>query len=495
MQTTTKNARTFPVARIHPRQRGLPVEVTLIAQLDRGGGDRLIEDASARQRGHENFVDALDEPSTRIGGVDLGNGDATSLYTFAVGTEGHPFHRHAGHRVFTAISGGAGARLRFSTASTERIARDPHAFVAELHHVDVPPDSVFVVRFGGGVWHQFLPLGPGSKHPALFALSCHTNELGGDLAPALRRRVLDGAASIPALTELLPAAVRSLLDGPSFDAARVPTTVLSLGAPPRPTDLRGALRRRIAAAFARLRRPHVPRAHGGEASVRELDALPADSLLRTQFADAPVHEDTFERVVASGTFATASASTVLAAILAGFLESRPRGVSRLMAFRNVLVKPLGLRTSPLGCPASSLLSATAQTRFAGRFPVLAQRVDAADARAEVILGADDRHLAFRSCVGVERLPDGRMRCTLGTRVRTRNGFGRFYMALVDPVHRSYVAPAMLGQAVDHAAGALAGASSTAENGESDGSPGVSMGACKLPLPVLVSTRASASARA
>lgn len=494
MRTTTKKAPTFPVARIHPREGGLPVEVTLIAELGRGGGDRLIADASALQSRHENFVNALDEPSTRIGGVDLANGDATSLYTFAVGTGGHPFHRHAGHRVFTAVSGGAGARLRFSTASTERIARDPLAFFAELHHVDVPPDSVFVVRFGGGTWHQFLPLEPGSGHPALFALSCHTNELGGDLAPEQRRRVLDGAASIPALTELLPASVRSLLEAPSFDASRVPTTVLSLSAPPRPTGRRGALRRRIGAALARLRRP---RARCGRASgdrVRELEAVPADSLLRTQFADARVHEDTFERVVASGAFATASASAVLAAILTGFLENRPLAVSRLMAFRNALVKPLGLRTSPLGCPASSLLSAAAQTLFAGRFPVLAQRVDAADARAEVILGADDRHLAFRSCVGVERLPDGRMRCTLGTRVRTRNGFGRFYMAVVDPVHRSYVAPAMLGRAVDHAVGASGSASSAAENGQFVHPDGGSMRPCRNAQPPRPSTRACASAR-
>ena len=469
--------------------------MTVIAQLGPGGGDRLIDDASARQRAHENFVDALDEPSTRIGGIDLAKGDATSLYTFAVGANGHPFHRHAGHRVFTAISGGAGARLRFSTASTGQIAHDPHAFVAELNHVDVPPDSVFVVRFGGGVWHQFLPLRPGSTHPALFALSCHTNELGGDLAPELHRRVLDGAASIPALTELLPAAVCALLDDPSFDATRVPTTVLALNAP---ADQRAAWRRglgRVGAVLARVRRPRGSGGVGDTPRVRELDVVPEASLLRTQFADLPVHEDLFELVVPSGTFATASASAALAALLTGFLESRPHGVSRLMAFRNVLVKPLGLRTSPLGCPVSSLLSATAQVTFAGRFPVLRQRVDTADARAEVILGADDKHLAFRSCVGVERLPDGSMRCTLGTRVRTRNGFGRFYMAVVDPIHRGYIVPAMLRQAVDHAVGTLKGGSLTAENGELAASAGVSIAVCTTPNPAIASTRASANAHA
>lgn len=498
MQATTNNAVTFPAARIHPRGGGLPIEVTLIAHLGCGAGDRLIDEASVRQRAHEHFVDALDEPSARIGGVDFAEGDATSLYTFAVGANGHPFHRHVGHRIFTAISGGAGARLRFSTASVERIARDAHAFVAELHHVDVPPDSMFVVRFGGGVWHQFLPLRPGSAHPALFALSCHTNELGGDLAPELRRRVLDGAASIPALTELLPAVVCELLESPSFDATQVPTTVLSLSMPPRSAVQCTVWHRalgRIGAALARILPLRTQFGRDGDGCARQLDCVPEASLLRTQFADAPVHEDSFELLVPPSTIATASASTVLAALLAGFVESRPRGVSGLMAFRNVLVKPFGLRTSPLGCPVSSLLSATGQDTFADRFPVLVQRVDAADTRAEVILGADDKHLAFRSCVGVERLSDGGMRCTLGTRVRTCNGFGRFYMAVVDPIHRGYIVPTMLRQAVDHAVGTLGGGSLMAENGESTGSVDGSIAACTVPNLAIVSIRACASVRA
>lgn len=453
MTATNSSPHTFSTARLRPRGGGLPVEVTLIAPLDRGAGDRLISDASARQRRHESFVDALDEPSARIGAADFANGDATSLYTFAVGANGHPFHRHTGQRMFTAIAGGAGARLRFSTASDEQIERDPRAFVDAMHHVDVPADCLFTVRFGGGAWHQFVPLRPGAAHPTLFALSCHANELGGELAPDLRRRVLAGEVNIPALTELLPAAVRSLLDSTEFDATRVPTTVLSLGAAsePRPGRLRAAFRT-LRAAFGGLLLSRGAREEGneGERSVSELAAVPEDSLLRTQLTGAHVVEDTFELLAAPGEFATASASAVLEATLAGFLRNRPLGVSRLMAFRNALVAPLGLRTSPLGCPVSSLLSEACGQTFAGRFPVLAQRVDAADTRAEVILGADDKHLVFRSCVGVERLADGRMRCTLGTRVRTRNAFGRFYMAAIDPVHRGYIAPAMLRRAVEHA---------------------------------------------
>ena len=126
-----------------------------------------------------------------------------------------------------------------------------------------------------------------------------------------------------------------------------------------------------------------------------------------------------------------------------------------MRFRNALVRPLGLRTSPLGCPASSLLSRQSARWFAERYPVLDQHCAENDLRAQVVLGADDKHLAFRSCVGVYLRADGSAEFTLGTRVRTRNAFGLFYMAVIDPVHRSYVTPAMLRLAVDHAVSSLA----------------------------------------
>ncbi|UUZ57171.1 DUF2867 domain-containing protein [Massilia sp. H-1] len=124
-----------------------------------------------------------------------------------------------------------------------------------------------------------------------------------------------------------------------------------------------------------------------------------------------------------------------------------------MAFRNVLVKPIGLRTSPLGCPVSSLLSPDTSNLFMpSRFPVLDQSVDAHNLRAQVILGANDKHLVFRSCVGVTIIDGSRVQFTLGTRVRCKNLFGRFYMAAIDRVHRAYVTPMMLSTAVGHASG-------------------------------------------
>src|SRR6185437_7509689 len=115
MLALTQRLRTFPSVRIDSLSGGLPIEVTLIAQLGPGAGDGLFATACARQQAHASFVDALDEPSARLGEMNLAKGDATSLYSFAVGAKGHPFHRHAGHRLFTAVSGSGGAQLRFSS--------------------------------------------------------------------------------------------------------------------------------------------------------------------------------------------------------------------------------------------------------------------------------------------------------------------------------------------------------------------------------------------
>jgi len=81
--------------------------------------------------------------------------------------------------------------------------------------------------------------------------------------------------------------------------------------------------------------------------------------------------------------------------------------------------------------------------------VLEQSIDVRGQRAEVLLGADDRHLRFRSNVGV-RYVGADAHITLGTRVQCRNWFGRFYIAAIDRVHRSYISPTMLSMAVEHA---------------------------------------------
>ncbi|MCC7634615.1 DUF2867 domain-containing protein [Stenotrophomonas rhizophila] len=451
MLDTTRVSRSFPSISLPSFGGGSPVEVTLIAQLGIGAGDLLLRDAGLRQAAHPRYIDALDEPSARLGGMHLAQEDASSLYSFSVGRQGHPFHRHAGVRMFTAIAGSGGAQLRFSTASDAQLQRDPAAFVQALRCVDIPPDSLFTVRFGSATWHQFVSRHP--RHPALFALSCHADERAGTLTDAQRACVLADAADIPCLTETLPPALQRLLA--QADLSQLPVVSLSLRAPTssvlaflcaRSRGLAGRLRAGLA---RRDVQGHVGRRAAAH-PVRALAEAPADSLLRQALASGFHHQDYTTLSVPAHRVGCRSAQALLERVLEGFMHNPPAGVARLMAVRNVLVAPLRLRTSPLGCPASSLLSSDCKQRFAQRFPVHAQAVDSADRCAEVLLGADDRHLRFRSCVRVQLHDDGSAEVALGMRVHTLNRFGRCYMMLVDPLHRRHIAPAMLRMAVAYA---------------------------------------------
>jgi hypothetical protein len=223
--------RTFPSTRIDSVNGGLPVEVSLIAQLGHGSGNGLYESVLARQKQHANFVDELDEPSAKLGGTDFAKGDLTSLYSFVVGPAGHPFHRHAGHRIFTAITGSGGAQLRFATASDAQIGASAQAFVDSLRYINIPADCLFTVRFGGSTWHQFAPIYDNQWHPAFVAISCHTNELGGIESETLKKQVIENKASIPSLTEILPCSVLELLSSFRFQKLQIPTTTLSIDAP------------------------------------------------------------------------------------------------------------------------------------------------------------------------------------------------------------------------------------------------------------------------
>jgi hypothetical protein len=453
----TNVVETFPSVVLSSGPAALPIEVSLIAQLGHGAGTHLNHSVAARQRAHGGFIDALEEPSAKLAGTRVDLDDPSALYSFIVGPRGHPFHRHAGNRIFTAVSGSGGAQLRFSTASDQDLLEDPGRFIAAMQIVNIPPDCLFTVRFGGGTWHQFAPLAKNSAHPVLFALSCHTNELGGDLTDDLKARIVAGHADIPTLTELLPDTVTALFRPELFATGTIPTTTLALDAPA------GTLHREVCNGV----RGSMGRARGlwsrlypaggfvssrhATTEVVELSAPPAGSLLATSSgAECPDHSDTFVLTIESAELAGWTATQLLEVLLEGFVYNSPKGVARLMVLRNLLVTPLGLRTSPLGCPVSSLLSNDAALPlFARRFPVLDQRISDDDSCAQVLLGANDKHLRFRSCVGVERLNQTRIAVTLGTSVQCLNLFGRFYMSAISIVHRKYISPRMLVASAEH----------------------------------------------
>ena len=109
-------------------------------------------------------------------------------------------------------------------------------------------------------------------------------------------------------------------------------------------------------------------------------------------------------------YSVESTLTLREAVAKGFVM--PAWVRALLALRNRLVRPFGLKTS-----------AAPETKAVGIFPVCSESAD------EMILGLDDSHLDFRLAV----LRNGG-RVYMSTWVRPHNLAGRIYLRLVMPFH-------------------------------------------------------------
>ena len=103
---------------------------------------------------------------------------------------------------------------------------------------------------------------------------------------------------------------------------------------------------------------------------------------------------------------------------------QPRWAKNLLALRNILVRPLGLKTSGAS-------GTTDPRQMIGIFPVVSQTPD------RLVAGFNDSHLDFRFVVDVAPLGD-RQRVTATTLVLTHNWLGRSYLALILPFHRLIV---------------------------------------------------------
>jgi len=111
------------------------------------------------------------------------------------------------------------------------------------------------------------------------------------------------------------------------------------------------------------------------------------------------------------------------------MAHQPRWAEALVSLRNLVVSPLGLKTSGEGAPAPR--------GMIGIFPVLSETPD------RLIAGFNDSHLDFRVVVDVTA-PEGVRQVTLTTLVKTHNWFGRTYLAIILPFHR-LIAPALVRQ--------------------------------------------------
>jgi len=104
------------------------------------------------------------------------------------------------------------------------------------------------------------------------------------------------------------------------------------------------------------------------------------------------------------------------------LGRSPRWIRALMALRDTLVTPFGLKTSP---PAGTYPDSI------GIFPVLSQ------SPSRLVAGFDDKHLDFRVVVDVATAGPGQQ-VTATTLVLTHNWLGRIYLAVIMPFHRLVV---------------------------------------------------------
>lgn len=113
--------------------------------------------------------------------------------------------------------------------------------------------------------------------------------------------------------------------------------------------------------------------------------------------------------------------------LAQHLADMPRWVTALLALRDGLVRPFGLKTAADFPPPSSNPGIGDYVNFF--------RVDALS-ETEAILGENDRHLDYRVSVLKTLGPDPKV--VISTWVHPHNSLGRLYLAGVLPFHKLIV---------------------------------------------------------
>jgi hypothetical protein len=102
---------------------------------------------------------------------------------------------------------------------------------------------------------------------------------------------------------------------------------------------------------------------------------------------------------------------------------QPRWAEALLTLRNMLVTPLGLKTSGA--------SRTTPREMIGISPIVSETP------GQLVAGFNDSHLDFRFVVDVATSGD-RQQVTATTLVLTHNLVGRTYLALIMPFHRLIV---------------------------------------------------------
>ncbi len=163
-----------------------------------------------------NFVDELDEPSTRLAGIDLARGRSDVAVFLRGRAAGPPVSPARGPSRVHGDLRQRRAHLRFSSASNTDIARIlATSFTRCAASTFRPTACSRCVR-------RLMTPGTSSRRAIRrVRIRCCSrcraiaNEPGGDLPQELRTRIEAGDATIPALTELVPPSVAALLEPPA----------------------------------------------------------------------------------------------------------------------------------------------------------------------------------------------------------------------------------------------------------------------------------------
>ncbi len=148
--------------------------------------------------------------------------------------------------------------------------------------------------------------------------------------------------------------------------------------------------------------------------VKEIDiSLPHPALPQGDWADA-------YRVSTATPFQSARAAGDAA------FSTFPFWVNGLMALRNLIVTPLGLKTGP---------NEKAAKKRVGFFPIVSE------SDAQIVVGMNDRHLDFRCVIDIAD-HDAGQDVTIATIIRRHNWLGRTYLAIIMPFHRLIVRAAL-----------------------------------------------------
>jgi|GEM_PF-2471584 len=151
-----------------------PVEVSVLAKMDGGIGDAVVDFFVRQLKEHPDYIFEEGEHSALLCAPTTS--DPSAVYQLAVGEEPLTWHRHpsCAHRIITVTTGSGGAEARFSFATEDEIRADPTALIRKMVIIELPADAQICIRFNGRTYHQFGPHKEG--HSAFAGISVHKNE-------------------------------------------------------------------------------------------------------------------------------------------------------------------------------------------------------------------------------------------------------------------------------------------------------------------------------